>query len=430
MHTAPARPSRGDIAAMQLPLEDVKILDLSHALAGPFCSTLLGDFGAQVIKVEVPEVGDISRAWGPPFYNSETAYFVSLHRNKKSIEIDLKKDAGKELFFRLVEVFDVVLENFRVGTLQKLGIDYEKARVRNPGIVYCSVSGFGQTGPYRDRAALDLIVQAESGMISVTGEPGGRGVRAGVSIADMTAGLYAAFGIMNALRVKEKTGRGQYVDVSMLEGQLGLLQGTIGSYLADGVVPEPMGTAYKALLPYQTFQTKTKDLALAVGSDRLWRIFCPVMGLQDMMDDPRFATNAARSQNRAELIARLQGVFLNKPYEEWEALLLKHGIPVGAINTIDQVVEHPQVKARGMIAESDHPVAGKVKLVGVPVKLSETPGAVREPAPLLGQHTDEVLQRYLGIGEADVTALRQAGVIGKRQPTAPTPTRPQDCRDA
>jgi CoA:oxalate CoA-transferase len=406
---------------MQLPLEDVKILDLSHALAGPFCSTLLGDFGAQIIKVEVPEVGDISRAWGPPFYHSETAYFVSLHRNKKSIEIDLKKDAGKELFFRLVEVFDVVLENFRVGTLQKLGIDYEKARARNPGIIYCSVSGFGQTGPYRDRAALDLIVQAESGMISVTGEPGGRGVRAGVSIADMTAGLYAAFGIMNALRVKEKTGRGQYVDVSMLEGQLGLLQGTIGSYLADGVVPEPMGTAYKALLPYQTFQTKTKDLALAVGSDRLWRIFCPVMGLQDMMDDPRFATNAARSQNRAELIARLQEVFLNKTYEEWETLLLKHGIPVGAINTIDQVVEHPQVKARGMIAASDHPVAGKVKLVGVPVKLSETPGSVREPAPLLGQHTDEVLQQYLGMGEADITALRQAGVIGQQQPPAPAP---------
>jgi crotonobetainyl-CoA:carnitine CoA-transferase CaiB-like acyl-CoA transferase len=406
---------------MQLPLEDVKILDLSHALAGPFCSTLLGDFGAQIIKVEVPEVGDISRAWGPPFYHSETAYFVSLHRNKKSIEIDLKKDAGKELFFRLVEVFDVVLENFRVGTLQKLGIDYEKARARNPGIIYCSVSGFGQTGPYRDRAALDLIVQAESGMISVTGEPGGRGVRAGVSIADMTAGLYAAFGIMNALRVKEKTGRGQYVDVSMLEGQLGLLQGTIGSYLADGVVPEPMGTAYKALLPYQTFQTKTKDLALAVGSDRLWRIFCPVVGLQDMMDDPRFATNAARSQNRAELIARLQDVFLNKPYEEWETLLLKHGIPVGAINTIDQVVEHPQVKARGMIAASDHPVAGKVKLVGVPVKLSETPGSVREPAPLLGQHTDEVLQQYLGMGEADITALRQAGVIGPQQPPAPAP---------
>jgi CoA:oxalate CoA-transferase len=397
---------------MKMALEDVKILDLSHALAGPFCSTLLADFGAQVVKVEVPEVGDISRQWGPPFYHSETAYFVSLHRNKKSIEIDLKHEAGKELFFRLVEVFDVVLENFRVGTLEKLGIDYERGRARNPGIIYCSVSGFGQSGPYRDRAALDLIVQAESGMISVTGEPGSRGVRAGVSIADMTAGLYAAFGILSALRVKEKTGRGQYVDVSMLEGQLGLLQGTIGAYLADGVVPEPMGTAYKALLPYQTFRTKTKDLALAVGSDRLWRIFCPLMGLDDMLVDARFATNAARVQNREALIARLQEVFLTKSYEEWEALFLAHGIPVGAINTIDQVVEHPQVEARGMIVESDHPVAGKVRLVGVPVKLSETPGSVREPAPLLGQHTDEVLRTYLGLRPDDIAALRRAGVVG------------------
>ncbi|HXH09005.1 MAG TPA: CoA transferase [Alphaproteobacteria bacterium] len=400
---------------MKMPLEDVKVLDLSHALAGPFCSTLLGDFGAQVIKVEVPGVGDISRQWGPPFYHTETAYFVSLNRNKKSIEIDLKQAAGKELFFRLVEVCDVVLENFRVGTLEKLGLDYDKGRARNPGIVYCSVSGFGQSGPYRDRAALDLIVQAESGMISVTGEPGSRGVRAGVSIADMTAGLYAAFGIMNALRVKEKTGQGQYVDVSMLEGQLGLLQGTIGAYLADGIVPEPMGTAYKALLPYQTFRTKTKDLALAVGSDRLWRIFCPIMGLEDMMTDPRFATNADRVQHREALITRLQEVFLTKPYEEWEELLLKHGIPVGAINTIDQVVEHPQVKARGMIVEKDHPVAGRVKMVGVPLQLSETPGSVRDPAPLLGQHTDEVLQTYLGMRQDDIAALRQAGVIGRRK---------------
>jgi len=404
---------------MKMPLEDVKVLDLSHALAGPFCSTLLGDFGAQVIKVEVPGVGDISRQWGPPFYHTETAYFVSLNRNKKSIEIDLKQAAGKELFFRLVEVCDVVLENFRVGTLQKLGLDYDKGRARNPGIVYCSVSGFGQSGPYRDRAALDLIVQAESGMISVTGEPGSRGVRAGVSIADMTAGLYAAFGIMNALRVKEKTGKGQYVDVSMLEGQLGLLQGTIGAYLADGIVPEPMGTAYKALLPYQTFRTKTKDLALAVGSDRLWRIFCPIMGLEDMMTDPRFATNADRVQNREVLITRLQEVFLTKPYEEWEELLLKHGIPVGAINTIDQVVEHPQVKARGMIVEKDHPVAGQVRMVGVPLQLSETPGSVRDPAPLLGQHTDEVLQTYLGMRQDDIAALRQAGVIGRRKGLSP-----------
>ncbi len=400
---------------MQLPLEDVKILDLSHALAGPFCSTMLGDFGAQVMKLEVPGAGDISRGWGPPFYHSETAYFVSLHRNKKSIEVDLKHPQGKEIFFRLVEQCDVVLENFRVGTLQKLGIDYEQGRSRNPGIIYCSVSGFGQTGPYKDRVALDLIVQAESGMISITGEPGSRGVRNRVSVADMTAGIYAAFGIMNALRVKDKTGKGQYIDVSMLEGQLGLLQGTIGSYLADGEVPVPMGTAYKALLPYQTFRTQTRDLALAVGSDRLWRIFCPLMGLDGMTDDPRFATNRARNQNRQELLDTLQTVFLTKTYEEWEAILLAHGIPMGSINTMDQVVEHPQVKAREMIVENEHPVAGKVQLVGVPVKLSETPGSVRAPAPLLGQHTDEVLQHHLGMDKAEIAAIREVGAIGPKR---------------
>jgi crotonobetainyl-CoA:carnitine CoA-transferase CaiB-like acyl-CoA transferase len=401
---------------MQMPLEDVTILDLSHALAGPFCSTMLGDFGAQIVKIEPPGSGDIARAWGPPFYHTEAAYFVSLHRNKKSIEIDFKNPQGKELFFRLVEKFDVVLENYRVGTLDKLGIGYELARTRHPGIIYCSVSGFGQNGPYRDRAALDLIVQAESGMISITGEPGGHGVRCGVSIADMVAGMNAAFGIMNALRVKDKTGKGQYVDVSMLEGQLGLLQGTIGAYLADGEVPVPMGTAYKALLPYQTFRTQTRDLALAVGSERLWRIFCPLVGLEDMLDDPRYATNMARNANRESLIARLQAIFLSKPYEEWEALFLRHGIPLGAINTIDQVVKHPQVKARGMLVESEHPVAGPVTVVGVPVKLSETPGSVRQPAPLLGQHTDQVLRQYLGISPAEIAALRQAGAIGKQYP--------------
>ena len=400
---------------MQMPLEDVKILDLSHALAGPFCSTMLGDFGAQVIKLEVPGAGDIARAWGPPFYNTETAYFVSLHRNKKSIEIDLKHPAGTGLFFRLVEQCDVVLENYRVGTLDKLGIGYDQARQRNAGIIYCSVSGFGQDGPYRDRAALDLIVQAESGMISITGEPGGRGVRCGVSIADMVAGMYAAFGIMNALRVKEKTGQGQYVDVSMLEGQLGLLQGTIGAYLADGELPQPMGTAYKALLPYQTFRTKTRDLALAVGSERLWRIFCPLMGLAHLLDDPRYARNADRNAHRDMLIATLQDIFLTRPYEEWEALFLQHGIPVGAINTIDKVVEHPQIKARGALVECDHPAAGKVQMVGVPVKLSATPGRVREPAPMLGQHTDEVLRHYLKLDEAAITALREAGAIGKKR---------------
>ena len=403
------------IARMTLALDDVKILDLSHALAGPFASTLLADFGAAVIKVEPPGSGDISRAWGPPFYGSEPAYFVNLNRNKKSVEIDLKHPEGKELFFRLMEKSDVVLENYRVGTLEKLGIDYPRARVRNAGIVYCSVSGFGQTGPYRDRAALDLIVQAESGMISVTGEPGHPGVRCGVSIADMTAGLYAAFGILTALHARRRTGQGQAIDASMLEGQLGLLHGMVGAYLADGMVPEPMGTAYKALLPYQTFRTKTRDLALAVGSDKLWRTFCPLLGLEALTDDPRYATNAARNANRESLIAQLQDTFRTKTYEEWEAILLPAGIPMGAINSIGAIVDHPQVKAREMIVEHEHPVAGKVKTVGVPLRLSGTPGSVREPAPLLGQHTDAVLRAELGLADDEIDRLRQAGAIGARR---------------
>ncbi len=400
---------------MRMPLEDVTVLDLSHALAGPFCSTMLADFGALVIKLEAAGAGDIARSWGPPLPGGETSYFVSLHRNKKGIEVDLKHPQGKELFFRLVERCDVVLENYRVGALARLGLGYEAAREKNPGIIYCSVSGFGQDGPYRDRAALDLILQAESGMISVTGEPGGHGVRCGVSIADLTAGMYAAFGILLALRARERTGRGQAIDVSMLEGQLSLLGVMIGAYLADGQVPEPMGTAYKALLPYQTFRTRTRDLALAVGSEKLWKVFCPVIGCPELADDPRYRRNADRARNRESLIATLQDVFLTRTYEEWEALLLANGIPVGAINNIEEVVAHPQVEARESLVEMDHPRAGKVRMVGAPVRLSETPGSVRTPAPMLGEHTEEVLRQLLGLEAEEVAALRAAGAIGPQR---------------
>ena len=400
---------------MRTPLQGVRVLDLSHALAGPFCSTMLADFGAEVIKLEPTGAGDIARAWGPRLPGGETSYFVSLHRNKKGIEVDLKHPQGKELFFRLVERCDVVLENYRVGALARLGLDYEAARERNAGIIYCSVSGFGQDGPYRDRAALDLILQAESGMISVTGEPGGHGVRCGVSIADMTAGMYAAFGILLALRVKERTGRGQAIDVSMLEGQLSLLGTMIGGYLADGQSPAPMGTAYKALLPYQTFRTRTRDLALAVGSEKLWKVFCPVIGCPELAEDPRYRTNADRARNRDSLIATLQDVFLTRTYEEWEPLLLASGIPVGAINDIAQVVAHPQVSARQALVEMNHPRAGKVRMVGAPVRLSETPGAVRTPAPTLGEHTDEVLRQLLGLPAEEIADLRASGAIGRKR---------------
>lgn len=400
---------------MRQPLEDVKVLDLSHALAGPFCSTMLADFGAQVFKLEAYGSGDISRTWGSRLPGGETAYFVSLNRNKKGIEVNLKHPRGKELFFRLVERCDVVLENFRVGALAKLGLDYEKARARNPGIIYCSVSGFGQDGPYRDRAALDLILQAESGMISVTGEPNGRGVRAGTSIADMTAGMYAAFGILAALRAREKTGRGQAIDVSMMEGQLSLLGTAVGIYLADGIVPGPMGTAYGALLPYQTFRTKTRDLALAVGSEKLWEVFCPAIGCPELADDPRYRTNADRLRNRESLITRLQEIFLTRSYEEWEKLLIENGIPVGAINNLAQVVEHPQVKARGSLVEIDHPRVGRTRVVGPPVRMSETPGSIRSPAPTLGEHTDEVLRDVLGLSPEVIADLRTAGAIGPKR---------------
>jgi formyl-CoA transferase/CoA:oxalate CoA-transferase len=396
---------------MKMALEDVTVLDLSHALAGPHCSTMLADFGAHVIKLETPGSGDIARAWGSPLPGGENSYFVGLHRNKKGIAIDLKSAEGKELFFRLVEKADVVLENFRPGALEKLGLGYEQARARNRGIIYCSVSGFGQDGPYRERAALDLILQAESGMISVTGEEGGHGVRCGVSIADLTAGMYAGFGIVMALRVKDKTGEGQRIDVSMLEGQMSLLNVMISGFLADGEMPRPMGTAYKALLPYQTFRTQTRDLALAVGSEKLWKIFCPAIGRPDLTDDPRFRTNRERSQNRAALIAILQEVFLTRSFEAWEAVLLEVGVPVGAINTIDQLIEHPQVKARGSIVDMAHPRAGPVRVVGVPVRLSATPGAVRTPSPRLGEHTAETLRSVLGLGEDEVARLIREKIV-------------------
>ena len=398
---------------MKLPLEGLKVLDLSHALAGPYCSTMLADYGADVIKIEPPGKGDIARAWGTPLPGGETDYFIGLHRNKKGIVLDLKNPEGKETFLRMVERCDVVLENFRPGTLEKLGIDYETARKRNPGIIYCSISGFGQDGPYRDRPALDLIVQAESGMISATGEAGGSGVRAGVSIADLTAGMNAAFGIMVALRAKDATGVGQSIDISMMEGQLSLLGVMIGNYFTTGEIPVPMGTAYKALLPYQTFHTKTRDLALAVGSDKLWRDFCPVIGCPEMTDDPRFRTNSDRNKNRSALVEKLQAVFMTRSFEEWETLLVDAGIPIGAINNIAQVIDHPQVAARGAIVNMDHPRAGAVRVVGVPIRLSETPGAVRTPSPSLGEHTEIVLGDILGMTREDIDALRAAGGLGK-----------------
>jgi crotonobetainyl-CoA:carnitine CoA-transferase CaiB-like acyl-CoA transferase len=398
---------------MKMPLEDVVVLDLSHALAGPHCSTMLADYGATVFKLESPDGGDISRAWGAAAGggDAESAYFVSLHRNKRGLSINLKSPEGKELFLKVIEKADVMIENFRPGALEKLGLGYEAVSARNPGIIYTSISGFGQDGPYRERAAMDLILQAESGMISITGEEGGSGVRCGTSIADMTAGMYAAFGIMLALRVKDKTGQGQRIDMSMMEGQLGLLNTMIASYGVEREMPAPMGTAYKALLPYQTLRTKTGDLAIAVGSEKLWKVFCPAIGRPDMLTDERFVGNRLRVTNRTALIDIVQTALLTKTYEEWEQIFLKAGIPVGAVNNIGQVVDHPQVAARKSLITMDHPRSGKVMMANVPVRLSKTPGSVRTPAPALGEHTGEILQELLGLSGAEVARLAAAGVV-------------------
>ncbi|MEB2318058.1 MAG: CaiB/BaiF CoA-transferase family protein [Pseudomonadota bacterium] len=396
---------------MKTPLEGIKVLDLSHALAGPHCSTLLADFGADVYKLETPGFGDIARAWGSPLPGDESSYFTALHRNKRGLSIDLKSEEGKALFFELAGKVDVILENFRVGALNKLGLGYEEVRKRNPGIVYCSISGFGQDGPYTHRAAMDLIVQAESGMISITGDEGTHGARCGVSIADLTAGMYAALGIVMALRVREKSGIGQHVDISMLEGQLSLLNVLISGYLADGEMPEPLGTAYKALAPYQTFRTATRDLALAVGSQKLWDIFCPAIGRPELTRHPDYATNIGRNQNRAAMIATLQETFLTRSYEEWEKILVDAGVPVGAVNRIDQVVEHPQVKARDAIVEQEHPRAGRVPMAGVAFRLSETPGGIRSPSPSLGEHSAQVLQELLGLPASKVDELIERGIV-------------------
>jgi len=398
---------------MKMPLEDVVVLDLSHALAGPHCSTMLADYGATVFKLESPDGGDISRAWGAAAGGggAESAYFVSLHRNKRGLSINLKSPEGKELFLKVIEKADVMIENFRPGALEKLGLGYEAVSARNPGIIYASISGFGQDGPYRERAAMDLILQAESGMISITGEEGGSGVRCGTSIADMTAGMYAAFGIMLALRVKDKTGQGQRIDMSMMEGQLGLLNTMIASYGVEREMPAPMGTAYKALLPYQTLRTKTGDLAIAVGSEKLWKVFCPAIGRPDLLTDERFVGNRLRVTNRTALIDIVQTALLTKTYEEWEQIFLKAGIPVGAVNNIGQVVDHPQVAARESLITMDHPRSGKVMMANVPVRLSKTPGSVRTPAPALGEHTGEILQALLGLSAAEVARLSAAGVV-------------------
>jgi len=392
-------------------LGGIRVLDLSRILAGPYCSMMLGDLGAEVIKIEQPEVGDGTRQWGPPFKGGESAYFICLNRNKKSTTINLKHPEGIKIIKELVKKSDVLIENFRYGTMDKLGLNYEILKKVNPELVYCSISAFGTTGSYRDLPAYDFLIQAMGGIMSITGEPKGPPMKVGVAIVDVTAALYATSGILAALIYREKTGEGQKVETSLLEAQVAWLVNVGSNYLTSGKVPQRYGNAHPNIVPYQVFKTKDEYIALAIGNNLQWKEFCKLAEIEELAEDPKFKTNPKRVENRKELIGILDKVILKKRGEEWIKLCRDNRVPCGPINTIDKVFSDPQVLNRDMVVEVKHPSAGKIKLAGIPIKLSHTPALIKTPPPLLGEHTNEILSDLLGYNKEKILRLRKEKVI-------------------
>jgi len=395
---------------MKTALDGIRVLDFSHALAGPYCTLLLSDYGAEVYKLESRE-GDMGRGWGPPFAGGVASFFLGLNRGKLGISIDLKQREGFELCLSLIERMDVLIENFRPGAMERLGLGYESVHQRNPRLVYCSISGYGQNGPSRDEAAMDLVVQSSSGLLSITGTPEGESVRCGYGVTDVTAGLFAVIGILLALRARESTGCGQYVDVSMLDSIVSTMSSNYMGYLGSGIVPKPMGTKFPTLVPYCVFHTRDSAIAIAVGSERLWSAFCRTIERPDLEKHADYETNAARIRNRAVLEPLLDGVFRQRPVAEWIERLRGAGIPASPVHNFKDVVEHPQSAAREMFPILHHLTAGMHRVTGTPVKLSETPGSPGLPAPLLGEHSVSVLEQLLGLDAAAVAALAERGVI-------------------
>lgn len=395
---------------MKKALDGIKVLDLSRALAGPYCTMMLADMGAEVIKVEMPGTGDDSRAWGPPFVEGESAYFMSINRNKKSITLDMKGSKAIEIIMKLIKGSDVLVENFRPGAMERLGLAYQQVKAMNPRLVYCSISGFGQNGPYRMLPGFDQVLQGMGGLMSITGEPDGPPVKVGVPIADITAGMFAAYGIAIALFTREKTGSGQMVDISLLDSQVALLTYRAGSFFASGEIPKRIGSGHPVIVPYQAFKARDVYINIAVGNDQLWGKFCKAVGLEGIVNDPRFATNAKRVQNRDEVVKAVGDLIATKNGEEWLKILTDAGIPCGPIYTVDKIFSDPQVIHRQMVTELHHPKAGTIKVTGNPVKLSDTPGEPSVAPPLLGQHTQEVLEG-LGYSAKEIEELKQTKLI-------------------
>ncbi|MGQ9586110.1 MAG: CaiB/BaiF CoA transferase family protein [Anaerolineae bacterium] len=391
------------------PLGGIRVLDLTRALAGPFCTQLLGDMGAEVIKIENPDGGDEARRWGP-FWDNVSCYFLSANRSKKSVAVDMKSEAGREIVVALAKRSDVFIENFRPGTVERLGLSYEILAELNPGLVYCSVSGFGQTGPRAQEPAYDLLMQAFSGLMGLTGYPGWPPVRAGLPVTDFGAGLFAAFAIMVALYQRRQDGLGQKIETSLLEGQLSWVSTYLLGYLGDGTVPEGLGSGHHSITPYQAYKAKDEYFILAVGNDVQWQRLCEAVGAPELAQDPRFRTNVERLKHRDIQNAILEEIFSRYTAVELTQLLSKAGVPCGTINKVDRIVADPQVKHLGSLQPVPHPQVPELQLPGIPFRLSRTPGSIQSAPPLLGQHTEQVLTD-LGYSAEQIADLRNKGVI-------------------
>ncbi len=393
------------------PLRGIRVLDLSRVLAGPFCSMILADLGAEVIKVEMPGTGDDTRAY-PPFIGRQSSYFMSANRGKKSITLDLKAREGQEVLHRLATGSDVVIENFRPGVTSRLAADYATLSKINPRLIYCSISSFGQTGPYAEKPGYDLIIQGMGGLMGITGEPEGAPVRVGVAITDLGAGMWATIAILAALQARGRDGAGQYLDISMMDGSVAWMTYVAGNYFATGKAPPRMGSAHPSIVPYQAFRASDgKSILVGGGNDRIFSSLCEGLGLPDLPKDPHYLGNESRVKNKATLIPLLEEKFLQRTRDEWIAALDKLGVPVAPVYTIDEIFADEQVKHRGLLVEMDHPELGKVKQIAPAIRMSSTPCVVESPPPLLGEHTEQVLKELAGYSDEEIRRLREKGTI-------------------
>lgn len=392
-------------------LDGVRVIDLSRVLAGPYCTMLLGDLGADVIKIEVPGRGDDTRHWGPPFTESgESAYFLSANRNKRSLTLNLKHEDGIEILKRLLKTGDVLVENFKADTLARFGLDEDTLRQIKPDLIYCTVTGYGYDGPHRDQPGYDFIVQALGGFMSVTGPADGEPTRAGVAIADLTAGMNACNAVLGSLFARERTGEGQRVDISLLDSMVGLMSYVASNYLVSGETPQRYGNGHPNIVPYQSFKAKDDYFAFAVGNDDQWARFCEAVDHPGWASDSRFATNAARLEQREQVVEMLSDLFATRPADHWLGLCERIGIAAAPINNLERVFDHPQVKARGMQTSARHPLDGEVPLLTSPLRIPSSPTEVRLAPPTLGQHNQEILSE-LGYEAAQIEALAEAGTI-------------------